>query len=51
MSHYRQILINLSAEDAIPEEKLEELAKKVEDTVREYAEKEDELHEFNVRLN
>ena len=50
MAHYRQILVNLSVDDNIPEEKLEELRKQVQDCVIN-SNNSDQVREVQVVLN
>lgn len=50
MAHYRQILINMSVEDDVPEEKLKELANQVETYIAHNIDT-NEVHDVQVTLN
>ena len=49
MTHYRQIIINLSVEDGTDEKKLEELHSKVEDYINTI--KSEGIKDVEVKLN
>lgn len=49
MTHYRQIIINLSVEDGTEEKKLEEIHSKVEELVIKI--KPEEVKDVEVKLN
>lgn len=49
MTHYRQIIINLSVEDGTEEKKLEELHSKIEDIINTI--KPEEIKDVEVKLN
>lgn len=49
MTHYRQIIINLSVEDGTEESKLEELHSKVEEIIKDI--KPEEIKDIEVKLN
>ena len=49
MTHYRQIIINLSVEDGTEEKKLEEIHSAVEELVNKI--KPEEVKEVEVKLN